>query len=143
MIYNITYDKREVIDEIESNVGAPYSFLSRLKMGGIGSEKMHIIDASPLIEGLLQYEDQPNYCNIELRPRGVLIRFKYRVETYGWAIPFGKLSVYKSDGSYRIYGDADFIKVTKMLNSDALKKFMDKLLDRRVEYLHSISGPFD
>jgi len=143
MIYNITYEKKDVIEEIESNVGPSYSFLTRLKMRGIGSEKMHIIDASPLIEGLLQYEDQPNYCNIELRPRGILIHFKYRAETYGWAIPFGKLSVYKSDGSYRIYGDAEFIKVTKMLNSGALKQFMDKLLDRRVDYLHSISGPFD
>ncbi|NND04928.1 MAG: hypothetical protein HKN87_00990 [Saprospiraceae bacterium] len=143
MIYNITYEKKEDIEKIDASLGSPYGLLSRLKMGGIGSEKMNIVDASPLIEGLLQYEDQPNYCNIELRPRGVLVRFKYRAEMYGWAIPFAKLSVYKSEGTYRIYGDAEFIKVTKMLNSNALRQFMDKLLAKRVEYLASISGPFD
>lgn len=141
MIFNITYEKKEITDEINDLVGVPYSFINRLRKGGIGSERMMVIDASPLIEGLLQYEDQPNFCNMELRPKGVIVYFKYRSEIYSWAIPFAKLSLYRSAESYRVYGDAEFMKVTKALNSDALKRFMDKLMDHRATYLHSISGP--
>lgn len=141
MIFNITHEKKEITDEINRLVGIPYSFMNRLKKGGIGSERMMIIDSSPMIEGLLQYDDQPNFCNMELRPKGVIIYFKYRLEIYAWTIPFAKLALYRSADSYRIYGDAEFLKVTKAMNGDALRKFMDKLLDHRAAYLHSIAGP--
>lgn len=141
MIYNITYDKKEITEEINALVGKPFSWLERIKMKGIGSEKMQVVEASPMIEGLLQYDNQPNHCNIELRPQGVMIHFKYRAETYGWAIPYAKLSIYMSTGTYRIYGDADYVKVTKLLNGDALKSFMHKLMQERAAYLHLIAGP--
>ena len=141
MIFNITYEKKDITNEINNLVGVPFSFMTRLKKGGIGSEKMMVIGASPLIEGLLQYDDQPNFCNMELRPKGVIVHFKYRAEIYAWTIPYAKLSLYRSAESYRVYGDAEFMKVTKMLNGDALKQFMDKLMDHRAIYLHSIAGP--
>lgn len=141
MIFNITFSKKDIIDEINDLVGVPFTFLTRLKKGGIGSEKMMVTDASPLIEGLLQHDDQPNFCNIELRPKGIIVYFKFRVELYAWTIPYGKLAVYRSAESYRIYGEAEFMKVTKMLNGDALKLFMDKLLNDRASYLASIAGP--
>ncbi len=141
MIFNITYEKKDITDEINSLVGLPYSFMTRLRKGGIGSEKMMVTDASPIIEGLLQFEDQPNFCNMELRPKGAIVYFKYRAEMYAWTIPFAKLSLFRSEDSYRIYGEAEFIKVTKAMNSDALRQFMNKLRNHRATYLHSIAGP--
>lgn len=141
MIFNITYEKKEITHEINELVGVPFSFLARLRKGGIGSEKMMVVGASDLIEGLLQYEDQPNFCNMELRPRGVITYFKFRSEIYAWVIPYAKLSLFRSAESYRIYGDAEFMKVTRILNSNALKQFMDKLQDHRAVYLASIAGP--
>ena len=141
MIYNITYDKKEIKDEINALIGKPYPWLERIRKRGIGSEKMQVIEASPMIEGLLQYDNQPNHCNIELRPQGVMVHFKYKAETYGWVIPYAKLSIYMSEQSYRIYGDADYIKVTKLLNGDALRGFMKKLLHERAVYLQLVAGP--
>lgn len=141
MIFNVTYEKKDITQEINRLVGVPYSFLAKLKKGGIGSERMMVIDASPMIEGLLQYDDQPNFCNMELRPTGIIVYFKYRAETYAWAIPFAKLSLYRSQDNYRIYGEAEYVKVNKAFNGDVLKKFMDKLLEHRAAYLHSISPP--
>ncbi len=141
MIYNTTYEKKEITEEINGLVGAPFSFLQRVRKGGIGSEKMMVIDSSPLIEGLLQYDNQPNYCYMELRPRGIIVRFMFRSEQYSWIIPFGKLSLTGSKGSYRIYGDADFVKVNKAFNGSALIKFMDRIMAERLAYLQSVSGP--
>jgi len=141
MIFNITHFKKEIDDEISVLVGRKYNLIERVKLGGIGSEKMKIIDSSPLIEGMLQYDDQPNHCNMELRRRGVITLFKYRLETYAWVIPYAKLSIYKSEDIYRIYGDAEFVKVERMLNSSALKEFVRKMMKLRVEYLESTSGP--
>ena len=46
MLKNISYNNLNVIDEINKLVGKPYSFLEKIKRGGVGSKKLLITKAA-------------------------------------------------------------------------------------------------
>lgn len=112
MLKNISYNNPKIIDEINNYVGKPYTILKRLKIGGIGSSKLIINSADSIIENLLNLDNNLNYCNIEIRPKGIIIHFKSILETYGLIVPFYKLKIFKGKANeYSIYIDNLFIKV--------------------------------
>jgi len=112
MLKNISYNNPKIIDEINNYVGKPYTILQRLKIGGIGSSKLIINSADSIIENLLNLDNNLNYCNIEIRPKGIIIHFKSLLETYGLIVPFYKLKIFKGKANeYSIYIDNFFIKV--------------------------------
>ena len=112
MLKNISYNNPKIIDEINNYVGKPYTILKRLKIGGIGSSKLIINSADSIIENLLNLDNNINYCNIEIRPKGIIIHFKSLLETYGLIVPFYKLKIFKGKANeYSIYIDNFFIKV--------------------------------
>ena len=112
MLKNISYNNPKIIDEINNYVGKPYTILQRLKIGGIGSSKLIINSADSIIENLLNLDNNLNYCNIEIRPKGIIIHFKSLLETYGLIVPFYKLKIFKGNANeYSIYIDNFFIKV--------------------------------
>ncbi|MFL2637676.1 MAG: hypothetical protein ACJ0O2_05940 [Flavobacteriaceae bacterium] len=112
MLKNISYNNPKIIDEINNYVGKPYTILKRLKIGGIGSSKLIINSADSIIENLLNLDNNLNYCNIEIRPKGIIIHFKSILETYGLIVPFYKLKIFKGKANeYSIYIDNFFIKV--------------------------------
>ena len=104
MLKNISYNNPKIIDEINDYVGKPYTILKRLKIGGIGSSKLIINSADSIIENLLNLDNNLNYCNIEIRPKGIIIHFKSLLETYGLIVPFYKLKIFKGKANeYSIY----------------------------------------
>jgi hypothetical protein len=112
MLKNISYNNPKIIDEINDYVGKPYTILKRLKIGGIGSSKLIINSADSIIENLLNLDNNLNYCNIEIRPKGIIIHFKSLLETYGLIVPFYKLKIFKGKANeYSIYIYNFFIKV--------------------------------
>ena len=112
MLKNISYNNPKIIDEINNYVGKPYTILQRLKIGGIGSSKLIINSADSIIENLLNLDNNLNCCNIEIRPKGIIIHFKSLLETYGLIVPFYKLKIFKGKANeYSIYIDNFFIKV--------------------------------
>ena len=47
-----------------------------------------------------------------MRPKGIIIRFRSLLETYGLVVPFYKLKLYKGKANqYSIYNDSTFIKI--------------------------------
>jgi hypothetical protein len=78
------------------------------------------------IHNLLILDNNRNTCNIELRPRGVILRFRSLLETYALVIPYYKLTLYKGKAQeYSIYKDKQFIKVEA--DTKATFKFFSKL----------------
>lgn len=127
MLKNISYNNPKIIDEINDYVGKPYTILKRLKIGGIGSSKLIINSADSIIENLLKLDNNLNYCNIEIRPKGIIIHFKSLLETYGLIVPFYKLKIFKGKANeYSIYIDNFFIKVnaSEKNEHDFLKKIL-------------------
>lgn len=133
MLLNISYNDPAIKRRIEKAVGPPFTLQQRLKMKGIGSQKLNITSCSVHIHNLLILDQNINSCNIELRPKGIILNFRSLLETYGLVISYYKLKLYKGKAQeYSIYKDKYFIKVladTKTIHSFFRKLTKEKLIN--------------
>lgn len=112
MLYNVSYHDPEIKRNIEKEVGTVLTLKQRWKLRGSGSPKLYINSASLQIHNLLAVSNDLNACNIELRERGIIVRFRSRLQTYALPIPYHKLTIYKGRAQeYSIYKDNYFIKI--------------------------------
>ena len=131
MLLNVSYNEPKIKEEIEATVGKPFSLKERWAKGGIGSSKLVISQSSIDIHNLLVLDNNRNTCNIELRPKGIILRFRSLLETYALVIPYYKLTLYKGKAKeYSIYKDKQFVKVIK--DTKATFKFFSKLSAEKV-----------
>ena len=106
MIKNLSYNSKKNRTILFEIVGRPFSLIERIRLKGIGSGKLIIIDASKEIVELLRLDNNINYCNIEIRTNGIIIRFRSLLETFGLIIPYYKLVIYKGESNiYSFYKD--------------------------------------
>lgn len=132
MLLNISYNDIKQKKEIDKLIGRPFSIKERFKMGGIGSEKLIISSASVNIRNLLLLDNNINKCNIELRPKGLIVYFRSLLETYGLIIPYFKLNIYKGKAEeYSIYKDSLYIKV--LADKKSTHKFFKKIIKQKLE----------
>lgn len=132
MLVNVSYNNKEITKKVDAEVGKPFPLRDRWAMGGIGSPKLFITGSSIEIRNLLILDNNLDSCNIELRPKGIIVRFRSLLETFALVIPYRKLSVYKGDlGIYSIFKDHYFIKVKS--DTKAIQKFFRKMLDYKAD----------
>ena len=92
--------------------------MKKLKLKGAGSRKLYIKKCDNEIYDLLRNDYELSVCNIEIRPKGIIIYIKSNLETYGLIIPYYKLVIFKvGDEDYTINVDANFLN----LNNDIMK----------------------
>lgn len=128
MLLNVSYTNPSVTQKIDGEVGKPFTLKERWKMGGIGSPKLEITEANVEIRNLLILDNNADYCNIEMRPKGIILGFRSLLESYALVIPYYKLTIYKGDFAiYSIYRDNYFVKVKA--DTKAIQKFFKKLMD--------------
>ena len=126
MLRNISYNNPKIKKEIESAVGSSFNILERIKMKGIGSSNLEIVDCSEEIKNLLILDNNNNKCNIEIRKKGIIVRFRALLETYALIIPFYKLKLFKGESNvYSIYIDNYYIKV--LANNKNVHDFFKKI----------------
>ena len=132
MLLNVSYNNKEITQKIDKEVGKPFTLKQRWAMGGIGSPKLFITASSTEIRNLLILDNNLDSCNIELRPKGIILRFRSLLETYALVIPFYKLVIYKGDlAVYSVYRDHHFVKVKA--DTKAIQKFFRKMLDYKAD----------
>ena len=126
MLLNVSYNESEVKEKIEAAVGKPFPLKERWSMSGVGSPKLLISSSSIDIHNLLILDNNLNTCNIELRPKGIILRFRSLLETYALIVPYYKLNLYKGKAEeYSIYKDHQFVKV--LVDTMDTQKFFSKL----------------
>lgn len=132
MLCNVSYNNKEITRKVDQEVGKPFTLKERWAMKGIGSPKLFIAETSIEIRNLLILDNNTDSCNIEMRPKGIIVRFRSLLETFALVIPFYKLSLTKSDlGYYSIKRDHYFIKVKS--DSKAIQKFFKKMMDFKTD----------
>jgi hypothetical protein len=128
MLFNISYNQPAIKEKINEAVGPPFTLLERFKLNGTGSPKLFITSTSIDIHNLMVLDNNINTCNIEMRPKGIIVMFRALLETYALIIPYYKLNLYKGKAEeYSIYRDHYFIKVKA--NTPAIHKYMMKIVD--------------
>ena len=133
MIKNLSYNSKKNKATLFELVGRPLSLLERLKLRGIGSNKLVITDASTEIIELLRLDNNINYCNIEIRKNGIVIRFRSLLETYGLIIPYYKLVIYKGESKiYSFFKDQHYIKF--LVNNKNTTLFVKKVNKLKTDY---------
>ena len=132
MLVNVSYNNKEITRKVDTEVGKPFTLKERWAMGGIGSPRLFITETSIEIRNLLLLDNNRDQCNVEMRPKGIIVRFRSLLETFALVIPYYKLTVYKGDlAIYSIYRDHYFIKV--QADTKAVQKFFRKLLDYKAD----------
>ena len=131
MILNTTYTNKDNDATIDTLVGKPYSFLKKLQMRGIGSSRMIIDKVSPKLERALLNGPDLNYANIELRPKGILVRITRRLDNFTWIIPYYQLYTYMTNG-LSIHGQGEFLHFRNDRFFKANKEFIRKMLNLKV-----------
>lgn len=134
MIRNISYNYKEVNEEISGAVGKSFSFMKRLKIGGNGSQRYVFIEACKDIERLYEGDNKTRFCNIELREKGIILHFRARQETYVWVVPYYHMSLFKSDESFSIFSGAEFVRLKAAHSARLNHNFIKKILDLKTEH---------
>lgn len=133
MLVETTYDNKEDKAIVNDLVGKPFSILQTLKMNGTGSKRMIVEEVSPNMNLLINSVSDINYANIELRPKGIVIRINKGLRNFAWAIPFYHLVMYKINGS-SIHAQGRFIHFKNNKTFKENKPFFDKLMDQKIKY---------
>ena len=127
MLLNVSYNNPDIKEKIDREVGKTLTLVDRFKLKGSGSPRLIITSVSIDIHNLLILDNNRNTCNIEIRPSGIIVRFRSILETFALVIPFWKLKIYKGKAEeYSIYRDHYFIKVEA--KDDNVHKFFKKLI---------------
>lgn len=131
MVLNTTYNNKDNDSQIIHLVGKPFSFLKQLQMRGIGSGRMIIDKVSPKLERALLNGPDINYANIELRPKGILVRITRRLDNFTWIIPYYQLYTYMASG-LSIHGQGEFLHFRNDRFVKGNKDFLKKMLNLKV-----------
>jgi hypothetical protein len=131
MVWNTSHSDSRIERQISALVGESFSILQRFERRGIGSPKLEILQASTELYNILAVNQDRLRCSIELRPKGVIIHFKSRLDTYALPIPYHKLSVYKGESnSYSLFMDQYKLKINA--SDSKVKAFIHKVLNAKV-----------
>lgn len=139
MIFLNNHNDKDIRDEINAMVGHPYSFMERLKMGGNGCSRLYVEEYSPKFSKHFGESQDRKTINIELRENGILVYINNKVNNYVWVIPYYRLNIYQTK-TFSIYADGAFIKVKKDSVFPMNKKFVDKLMQLRLNFLEPVNA---
>ncbi|WP_299313967.1 hypothetical protein [uncultured Aquimarina sp.] len=130
MLVNYTCRHPKLKKNLHEQVRKPFTIKEQIKLGSVGSPKLSITKASVEINNSLILDNNLNRCNIEFRPKDVLVGFGICLETYLLAIPFYKLTLYKRKAKeYSIYKDNYFIKFYAKSTDTKIHQYVKKIIN--------------
>lgn len=124
MIFDTSYSDKETTRQINQSVSPPFSFRERWKMGGIGSRRMTVSDISKEYQSYMNAEHYISNASIELRPIGIIVHFRHKLQAYSWIMPYDSLKI-TYDHSLRLESDGKFIEFEEPNNHGFILKMMD------------------
>ena len=134
MLLHVSYSNSENTQKTDTELGKPFPLKERIKMCGIGSPQLIMTDSSLQISNLMNLDNNRNVCNIEMRPKGIIVGFRSGLNSYALIIPYYKLVLYKGTAEeYSIYKDTYFIKIQARAKDKDVHRFMKKLLQAKSE----------
>lgn len=134
MIYNTTRTDRDIDKAVDDLVGQQFGLLHKIKNGSIGSEPFVMSACSPDFDIDFNDIDYNRKCNLELRPKGVIIHFRKNSSSFIWPIPFHHLTIYKSGRIISIFENTSYLKIKTMVHRKKDSPFIQRLLEAKSIY---------
>lgn len=133
MLLNISYNDKKTNQTVIDLIDKPFGLIDNIKLSGVGSPRLDILKTSEEIAKLLSYDNNRNFCNIELRPKGIILRFRSLLETFALVIPYHKLIIFKPGNSFTFHCDQHFISIDAPPNNKSVNGFIEKVLQQKTE----------
>ncbi len=134
MLLNVSYNDREISQKIDRELGKPFTLRERFRMGGIGSPKLILKETSLQISNLMNLDNNRNVCNIEMRPKGIIIGFRSRLDVYNLIIPYYKLVIFKGESeTYTLYKDHHFFRIMAKPQDKSVHRIIKKILEAKAK----------
>lgn len=134
MIYSVVRLTKDDKKEINAAIGKPYSLWSRIKQLGIGSSKMLVANYSAHFSDYFGFVQGVRSINVEIRPKGIIIHFKKRVDHYIWVIPYYQLTLYQTS-RLSFYAGGYKLSVFKQYLGISHVKFFNRIRNEKAQYL--------
>lgn len=131
MIFDITYSDRIVEIEMNRLVGKPYGWLSKERWSGIGSQRLMVAHSTGEVDEIFQGDYRRNFANIELRPKGIVIRIRYRLEVFAVAIPYSDLNLDFTEKAVRILLKTGEMQLVNAKGGRPDARFFEKVNSQR------------
>ena len=126
MLFDTSYTDKRITKQIDLAVGFAFSFRERIQMGGIGSRRMVICEICTEYREYLNADHYQSTANIELRPKGLIIHFRHKLQAYSWIMPYSQLTI-AFDNKLRLESDGKFIVFGKELDIKFIAKLQQQL----------------
>lgn len=118
-------------------VGSSFSIWDSLRLKGIGSSKLNIESYSETFKAFLEQNNSLNYCNIELRPKGIIVHINKRASRFSWVIPYYSLSIFSSE-HLGIHSNGQFLKIKHDALYSKSVSFIRKVMACKADYSEQI-----
>lgn len=128
-IFEVSYNDHVTWAQISDLVGPKYGFWQSVRLGGTGSPKMLIEEASSAIQALLRTTAELEYSNIELRPRGIVVGFSNWFAIHAWVIPFEDLKLRYTEKEVHIESQDNYLLLSPAFNSRIKTSFCQRIID--------------
>jgi hypothetical protein len=80
-LHNISYNDPKVRRSVEAECGPAFDLWATIKRGGTGTSRFQLMDAPPAVLALIDRMEDRRFCSLEMRPNGLLVRMRNRLET--------------------------------------------------------------
>ena len=105
----------------------PSVFFESLLKGGSGSQRLLVNHSSNSLAGIFAEDNYPDQCNIELRPKGIIVHFRSRLDMFSWAIPGTDLKASQVEQSWRIEDNMNHMVLSGANNRPLSAEFYSRL----------------
>lgn len=133
MLFQTSYHSKETKEEIDTLVGKSIGIIKMIKMRGIGSQRFLVDEANEEVQELLERQNTPPYTNIELRPKGIMLWFRVKLDSYVLVLPYYKLSIFKNTDDITFHSDQWKLKLIPAHNAKLNISFVQKMLRMKAE----------
>lgn len=131
MLIKTSIDRKQKEIEIEQKCGQSFSLLTKLKNQIFGSPKYKIISIYP-DDICFKKNNDLIYFNLELRPKGIVLYFRYKQDEYAIYGRFNQTFFQSSNNIFEIQ-IANYIVKSEIQNNIAHHKFIRKFLELKNE----------
>ena len=141
MLIRYSYFDKKIYAEVKRLVGSPYSLWKRLNMKGNGSQRLTLISANDEINDIIHTSNgSEHYINIELRPKGLIIHIRVKLDNWALILPYYTLSTFVQDGQLNIYSGKWKLRLSGYRGATIERKFIYKIVDLKAKSENLIVG---